>query len=205
MSEKHSAVCCIFREGAFSPMRGAKPSHNDFGLNLFRCGGVVYEDRTGLQFCPLKQAEDIVSVIGKHGGLEKIQKLITDDLGRTGLSPRYTRSNRKKKDIFPLKERDENRVSAKDLIGNKHYYYRFYNEGGIELYTIEKKWKFFQATCVPYDDFIADIDQRRRLGEILKWLSTLEHDIRDEIERVFNESMGGPKRWADLGFTDLLG
>lgn len=87
MSEKHSAVCYIFREGAFSPVREAKPFHNDFGLDLFQYKGAVYEGRTGLQFCPLKQAEDIASVIGKHGGLEKVQKLIADSLERTGLSP----------------------------------------------------------------------------------------------------------------------
>ena len=55
MSEKHSAVCYIFREGAFSPVREAKPFHNDFGLDLFQYKGAVYEGRTGLQFCPLKQ------------------------------------------------------------------------------------------------------------------------------------------------------
>ena len=49
------------------------------------------------------------------------------------------------------------------------------------------------------------IDQRHRLEEILKWLPTLEHGIRGEIERVFNESMDDPKRWADLGFANLLG
>ena len=37
----------------------------------------------------------IASVIGKHGGLEKVQKLIADSLERTGLSPRYTRMLRK--------------------------------------------------------------------------------------------------------------
>ena len=35
MSEKHSTVCYIFREGAFSPVREAKPFHNDFGLICF--------------------------------------------------------------------------------------------------------------------------------------------------------------------------
>ena len=78
MSEKHSTVCYIFREGAFSPVREAKPFHNDFGLDLFQYKGAVYEGRTGLQFCPLKQAADIASFIGKHGGLEKVQKLIAD-------------------------------------------------------------------------------------------------------------------------------
>ena len=151
MSEKHSTVCYIFREGAFSPVREAKPFHNDFGLDLFQYKGAVYEGRTGLQFCPLKQAADIASFIGKHGGLEKVQKLIADSLERTGLSPRYTRPDEKKKDIFPPKEKDENRVFAKDLMGSKHYYYRLYNENGIELYTMEKKREFFQTVYVPCD------------------------------------------------------
>lgn len=205
MSEKHSAVCYIFREGAFSPVQEAKPFHNDFGLDLFQYKGAVYEGRTGLQFCPLKQAADIASFIEKHGGLEKVQKLIADSLERTGRSPRYTRPDEKKKDIFPPKEKDENRVFAKDLMGNKHYYYRFYNENGIELYTMEKKREFFQTVFIPCEGFMVGIDQRHRLEEILKWLPTLEHGIRGEIERVFNASMGDPKRWADLGFANLLG
>lgn len=97
-------------------------AHNAIGHNLF---------------CSLKQAEDLAGFVEKHGGIEKVQKLIADSLERTGLSPRYTRPDEKKKDIFPPKEKDENRVFAKDLMGNKHYYYRFYNENGIELYTFE--------------------------------------------------------------------
>lgn len=140
-----------------------------------------------------------------YGQVTKVQKLIADSLERTGLSPRYTRPDEKKKDIFPPKEKDENRVFAKDLMGNKHYYYRFYNENGIELYTMEKKREFFQTVYIPCDGFMVGIDQRHRLEEVLKWLPTLEHGIRGEIERVFNQSMEAPDRWADLGFANLLG
>ena len=90
---------------------------------------------------------------------------------RTGLSPRYTRPDEKKKDIFPPKEKDENRVFAKDLMGNKHYYYRFYNENGIELYTMEKKREFFQTVYIPCDGFMVGIDQRHRLEEVLSDLA----------------------------------
>ena len=135
---------------------------------------VVYEGKTGLQFCSLQQAEDLAGFVEKHGGIEKVQKLIADSLERTGLSPRYTRPDEKKKDIFPPKEKDENRVFAKDLMGNKHYYYRFYNENGIELYTMEKKREFFQTVYIPCDGFMVGIDQRHRLEEVLKWLPTLE-------------------------------
>ena len=205
MNEKHSSVCYIFREGAFSPVREAKPFRNDFCLDLFQYKGAVYEGRTGLHLCPLQEAEYLDLFIKSHGGIEQVQQIITRSLERTGLSPRYTRPVEKKKDIFPPKEKDENRVFAKDLMGNKHYYYRFYNENGIELYTMEKKREFFQTVFIPCEGFMVGIDQRHRLEEILKWLSTLEHGIRGEIERVFNESMGDPKRWADLGFANLLG
>lgn len=205
MSEKHSAVCYIFREGAFSPVREAKPFQNDFGLDLFRYKGAVYEGRTGLRLCPLQEAEYLDLFIKSHGGIEKVQQVIDSSLERTGLSPRYSRPDEKKKDIFPPKEKDENRVFAKDLMGNKHYYYRFYHENGIELYTMEKKREFFQTVYVPCGSFMVGIDQRHRLEKILKWLPTLEHGIRGEIERVFNESMSDPKRWADLGFANLLG
>lgn len=47
MSEKHSAVCYIFREGAFSPVREAKPFHNDFGLDLFQYKGAVVRGQDG--------------------------------------------------------------------------------------------------------------------------------------------------------------
>ena len=53
MNEKHSSVCYIFREGAFSPVREAKPFRNDFCLDLFQYKGAVYEGRTGLHLCPL--------------------------------------------------------------------------------------------------------------------------------------------------------
>ena len=205
MSEKHSAVCYIFREGAFTPVQEAKPLRNEFNLDLFQYKGAVYEGKTGLRLCPVQDAEYLSLFIRSHGGIEKVRQTIESSLERTGLSPRYTRPDEKKKDIFPPKEKDENRVFAKDLMGNKHYYYRFYNENGIELYTMEKKREFFQTVYIPCDGFMVGIDQRHRLEEVLKWLPTLEHGIRCEIERVFNQSMEAPDRWADLGFANLLG
>ena len=70
---------------------------------------------------------------------------------------------------------------------------------------MEKKREFFQTVYIPCDGFMVGIDQRHRLEEVLKWLPTLEHGIRGEIERVFNQSMEAPDRWADLGFANLLG
>lgn len=205
MNEKHSAVCYIFRDGAFSPIQEAKSFQNEFGLDLFQYKGAIYEGRTGLCLCNLQQSQDLSGFMERHGGLESIEKQITNSLGRTGLSPRYTRPNEKKKDIFPPKERDENRVFSKDLMGKRHYYYRFYNENGIELYTLENKRDSWPTIFIPCDGFMVGIDQRSRLAEVLKWLSTLEHGIRAEIERVFNQSMAAPDRWGRSWLCQPLG
>ena len=68
MNEKHSSVCYIFREGAFSPVKEGKPFRNDFGLDLFQYKGAVYEGRTGLHLCPLQEAEYLDLFIKSHGG-----------------------------------------------------------------------------------------------------------------------------------------
>lgn len=73
MNEKHSSVCYIFREGAFSPVREAKPFRNDFCLDLFQYKGAVYEGRTGLHLCPLQEAEYLDLFIKSHGGIEQVQ------------------------------------------------------------------------------------------------------------------------------------
>lgn len=91
MSEKHSAVCYIFREGAFSPVREAKPFQNDFGLDLFRYKGAVYEGRTGLRLCPLQEAEYLDLFIKSHGGIEKVQQA---GLLVSGVRPRDQPPNR---------------------------------------------------------------------------------------------------------------
>ena len=204
MNEKHSSVCYIFREG-FSPVKEGQTVPQRFWSGSVSVQGAVYEGRTGLHLCPLQEAEYLDLFIKSHGGIEQVQQIITRSLERTGLSPRYARPDEKKKDIFPPKEKDENRVFAKDLMGNKHYYYRFYNENGIELYTMEKKREFFQTIYVPCDGFMVGIDQRHRLEEILKWLPTLKQGIRGEIERVLMRVWAIRKRWADLGFANLLG
>lgn len=87
MHEKHSSVCYIFREGAFSPVKEGKLFRNDFGLDLFQYKGAIYEGRTGLHMCPLQEAEHLDLFIKSHGGIEQVRQVIESSLARTGLSP----------------------------------------------------------------------------------------------------------------------
>lgn len=100
MSEKHSAVCYIFREGAFTPVQEAKPLRNEFNLDLFQYKGAVYEGKTGLRLCPVQDAEYLSLFIRSHGGIEKVRQTIESSLERTGLSPRYTHRMKRKRTSF---------------------------------------------------------------------------------------------------------
>lgn len=204
-NEQHSDVYYIFKNKAFNPVREAKSFHNSLGLDLFQYHGFIYEGRTGLRLCTMQESANLESFVERHGGLESLQKLISDSLKRTGLSPRYAQPDKRKKDVFPPKVRDESRLMAKDLMGNRHFYWRIYNENGIELYTRGTKRDEYQTVYVLCDGFMVGIGQQNRLESVLKWLSTLEHGIRGEIERLFNQNMKDPGKWVNPGFANLLG
>lgn len=138
------------------------------------------------------------------GGMEKLQQVIDENIKRNGLSPRYTRPDEKRKDIFPA-NRDENLVFATEANGEKHYYFRFYNENGIELFTRNSDKEFFATVYVKCNGYMIGLDQKHRLEEILKQLPTFEGGIYGEVERKFNEAICNPERYADFGFARILG
>lgn len=204
---RHSAVCYIYQhdKSDFTPVQDSHTFRNSFGLDLFCYKGHIYEGQTGIRFCSESEGAALDDFIEKHGGLESVLKVIANTAARFGLSPRYTRPDEKKSEIFPPSPKDENIVFAKDIYGQKHYYLRFYNENGIELYTLKKQNEFFQTVFVPCEGFMVGIDQKHRLETLLKWLPTLENGIKGEIEKRFQSDMENPDRYADLGFANLLG
>lgn len=204
MAKRHSAVCYVFRDGEFSPVEDAKPFPNGLGLDLFVYKGQFYEGKSGLRLCSVCGESELLNMIGRNGGPARLEKQIADSVEKNGLSPRYTRPEETKKQVFP-KVKDENTVLAKDLSGKKHYFYRFHNEDGIELFTMKKNDEFFATVYVPCEGYMVGIDQKHRLEEILKWLPTLEGGIKGEVELRFDECMKDPHKWADPGFATLLG
>ena len=204
MAKRHSSVCYLFENGEFQPVENARPFPNGLGLDLFAFKDHFYEGKTGLRLCSLCEEAQLRDTIDRSGGSAHLDKLIADSIEKNGLSPRYTRPEETKKQIFP-KTKDENTVFAKDLSGKMHYYFRFYNENGIELFTMNKKDEFFATVYVPCEGYMVGIDQKHRLDEILKWLPSLDGGIKGEAERKFNESMENPQQWADPGYAILLG
>jgi len=108
---KHSNVCYIHdRKSGFKAVEKAKACKNEFGLDLFRHNGSVYEGRTGLRMLFESELSNLSTVIDEKGGLPKIIEIIESQISKNGESPRYTRPNERKQDIFPPNPVKENNV-----------------------------------------------------------------------------------------------
>ena len=205
ITAKHSNVYYIHRlEIGFQATKKAKPVKNDLGLDLFKHNGFVYEGRSGVRLSNEMDMADIEHKIESIGGIEVIHESIEKFIANNGESPRYTRPDERKKDVFPPDPARENVVFGKDSYGNKHYFFRFEYEG-IELFTLKKATEYFRQVYVQCGGYMLAIDQHHRLEEIPKMLAGLENGIKGEVERKFNESMADPRQCADLGFANILG
>jgi hypothetical protein len=193
----------MYTKTGYEAVEKAKLYKNNMELDLFVYKGRIYEGKTGLQVCGA--ADELETVINNKGGTDWINKRIEGIISQNGESPRYTRPGERKKDIFP-REKNENIVFAKDTYGKKHYYYRFYNENGIELFTLSRLKKWGQEVFVSCAGYMLEVNQKQ-LGfdEFLKWLAGLENGVKGEVERVFNESIADPAELADIGFANVLG
>ena len=202
---KHSNVYYVYnRTSGFEAVEKAKSCKNNHGLDLFRYKGNVYEGRSGVKFITEADLPNLDTKINSMGGVEKFNSLVDDMLKTTGDSPRYTRPNERKKDVFPPDPTKENIVFAKDAYGKKHYFFRFDYEG-FELFTLNKQKEYFRQVFVQCEGYMLGIDQHHRLEEIKKWLESLENGIKGEVERRFNESLANPNKWADIGYANILG
>ena len=208
---KHSNVFYLHKtidgESIFEAVEKAHAYKNDFGLDLFRYEGKIYEGRTG---CLLVRESDFADFIERMKNIDEVKKLnakLEELLTKTSETPRYTRPDERKKDIFPPAKKDENIVYAKDVYGKKHYYFRFCNENsnGIELYTLRSETDEHRRIHVNCEGYMLDIGSHYNLDERLEWLAGLEGGILGEVERLFNESMANPSKWADIGFANILG
>ena len=206
---KHSNVYYVYnRESGFEAVEKARGCKNSHGLDLFRHNKNVYEGRTGVRFIAETELPNLDTKINSMGGVDKFNELVEDMLKKIGESPRYTRPDERKQDIFPpdpAKEKaKENIVFAKDAYGKKHYFLRFDYEG-LELFTLNKDKEPYRQVFVQCEGYMLSIDQYHRLEEIKKWLDGLENGVKCEVEKRFNESLADPHRWADIRYANILG
>lgn len=102
---EHSNVyysLCLRREAdkpmtkVFVAQKNARKLENKYGLDLFTLKSQIIEARTGLMICHKGELENFIQNCGKEFEA-RVAKAIEID----GLSPRYTRPNETKAEVFP--------------------------------------------------------------------------------------------------------
>ena len=191
ITAKHSNVFYVYKksgeEYVFEAVEKAAAVKNDFGLDLFRHKNDIYEGRTGFRLFLETEIPNLAKIIEANGGLEGFNARIEKQVSKTGESPRYTRPDERKQDVFPPDPEKENTVFAKGIDGKKHYYNRFYNENGIELYLMKSKSNndFYQSIYVPCEGYMVGVgqyhNQHNNLDTVLKFLAGFENGLKGEI------------------------
>jgi len=209
--KEHSNVFYIFTKSGsdtcFEAVQKAQAVKSDFGLDLFRYDGKVYEGQTGL--IVVNRLDDLPSWVSKmqeENAVTRLNERIEEVLKTTGLSPRYTRPDERKDEIFPQKAKDDDIVFARAAHdGKKHYYRRFYNENGVELFSLKNDTDSSRSVFIMCEGFMLNIGGYYQVDEILLWLSGLENGLKAAVERQFNESMANPMKWVNLPGANVLG
>lgn len=110
---KHSNIFYTFeyntkeKRKSFLPQQKARAFTNNYGLDLFVCNDKISEGKTGFKLCEKMSLELFDKFIENHSGVENINNMIEEQIKRDGLSPRYTRPDEKKTDLFPKSEKDK--------------------------------------------------------------------------------------------------
>jgi hypothetical protein len=110
--QKHSNVCYILKNigkdengktmHKFEPVQNAKIFHNSYGLDLFEIDGKLTEGKSGLGVCDTNKFEEAF----KNYGIEKFHAMIESAVEKYGLSPRYTKPEETKNEVFHTDEKE---------------------------------------------------------------------------------------------------
>lgn len=198
--EKHSKVCYILQSGEFVPVKG-KPFKNEFGLDLFQYDRKIYEGKTGGIVCSCEGFPSFSKLAQEN--LQKVRNIISAAWKKNGISPRYTCPEEKLGDVFLHKERDLNQVLAKDVFGNKHYYYRYYNADGVELFVKKNDSSPFRTVYALCEGVMIGIGQLDTIEDAVETMKRV--DIKAEIEKCVDRQMRDPEIWVNMGYARVLG
>lgn len=212
MEREHSNVCYIMKfDGKdengkhiyrFEAVEKAKPFKNQYGLDIFEIKGELTEGRSGLKLCNKDQFESNMEKTTP----EQMEKIINGAVEKYGLSPRYTRPEETKKDVFEKKESDGSFL-APDLYNERHRYISVYNQSGIEFFVKKSGAEEFNATLfVMANGYMIAVDQKHCMDEAVKKIESINAagGMIAYIEGQFNQMLSDPIRWADVGYARIL-
>lgn len=210
---KHSNVFYIYRRNkdksfSFHSVKEAKVFKNDFGLDLFTYEDKISEGKTGVRICDTIDIAVLSNAIERNGGIEKLNEIISKQIEKTGLSPRYTRPDEKKNELFPPKEKDPNKMTAKNEYNERHHYIKFQSEhNGVtrDFYLLENQKDEHTATLyVLCNGVMIAIDQKHRIKCAHEAMGNINDDIFIHVKTQYEQAINNECTWVNLGYAMIL-
>ena len=198
---KHSNVYYIKAGEDYSPCKNATGIRNDFGADLFRYRGLIYEGSTGVHICGENRFAEFAERFS--GKPEQFAEVLRKHIAAHGLSPRYTQPDVKKADLFPP---DDRRKLAKTLDQKERCWFKRLDfPNGPEMYVMEKEFlrngfnSMPYAPCngwmIPYSAF-KDVADRR---------TEPDFHLYEYLNAKFEQSLIDPDNMADDSLAEFLG
>lgn len=199
---KHSNVYYIRNsDGEYTPCKNATGVRNDMNIDLFRNKGVVYEGSTGASVCNENRLGELLSNLKGDG--EKFKATIQDYAEKYGLSPRYTKPEIKKSDLFP---RNNKRKLMRTLYHKEKCWFTcFPNEYNLDLYQMDKDKSFNQTLYTPCNDWMIGLGPSYGLEKIAEIMSQSDFNLHEKLKTQFENELADPHKWADVGVAEFLG
>lgn len=220
--KEHSSICYlrIIEEGSeliWLPTQSAKTFKNEYGLDLFEITsdishndrvvshkGAITEGKTGLKIAGIHTFEETISRIG----IDKVYQTIGQQIEKTGLSPRYTRPEETKKDVFGEREKEtDGSFLATNVYNERNRYIKVYNEQGIEFFIKKSDMNEFNATLyILVNGYMLGVDQKHCLDDAVRKIEDI--NAQGGIQKFLTDSLdvelSNPIKWADIGVARIL-
>jgi hypothetical protein len=200
--QKHSNIYYVrTTDGAYAPRKDAVGVRNDIDADIFRIKNLYYEGRTGIF---ISDADRLGNLLTDKDKTEHFKANINAAIAQYGLTPRYTKPELKKAELFPP---DDTKILARTLFGKgKSRFTRFYDEDGIQLYTMDSdKSSYSRDVYTPCRGWMIGVGHFGNLSEVAEKLKEPGFDLYASIAEKFDKSVSDPLRWADPGVADFLG
>ena len=198
---EHSNIFYSLNIGkGFAAEQNARTFKNAFGLDLVQQDGRISEGKSGLFLCKTSEFD---ATIEKYG-LEKINSMIDRSVSLHGISPRYTRPDETKLDVFgavEVEQKESGTILALEAYdGNKHYFCKI--EEPFYIRETQKE-QFNAGIYILVNGYMLYIDQRQCMDEARVKLANMG-DIMQAITERFNASMASESTWNNIEFARIL-
>ena len=207
---KHSNVFYKFlsKKNRFEAVKEAVAVRNRAGLDLFRIDNKLYEGQTGclIAACSTKSEMEatVQRITSTQESIDRAHAVIQAQLEKTPLSPRYTRPDERREDLFPAPPKDKTILARSVGDIQPHKYTEVYN-GDFSLFMLQTELtnqeSYGASLYLLYDGWMINVGYADQREKIIEKLSAGIPDYRKIMQDEVEAAMSDPNKWCNVGYA----